>query len=109
VKQTDQVAPQPTAPIDISFRVDTFEKIGEKISCRELEGIGDRHIAFAYNVCRIDHLRVPEPNLAALAAFYAKVDSPDEVRPDNPAVAAQRSAEVQVFLPAIQRQALVEA
>ena len=109
MKQADQVAPQPTAPIDIAFRVDTFDEIGEKISRGQLEGIGDRHVALADNVGRIDYLRIPEPNLAALAALYAKVDSPDEVRPDNPAEAAQRSTEVQVFLPAIQRQALVEA
>ena len=108
MKQADQVAPQSAATINIAFRPDTLDKVGKKVSRSQPERIGKRHVAFANNVGRIDNLRVSKSNLAALAALGAKVNSPHEIRPHDPAGAAQRSAEIQVFLPAIQRQALVK-
>jgi NAD(P)H-dependent flavin oxidoreductase YrpB (nitropropane dioxygenase family) len=42
-------------------------------------------VAFANNVGRIDDLRIPKSNFAPLAALCAKMNSPDEVRPHDPA------------------------
>jgi hypothetical protein len=85
VKYPDQVAPQPTATIDVAFGADAPDEVGDQISHHHPKRSPKRHVAFAENVGRIDDLRVPKSELATLPVFCAKVNSPDAVRPHDPA------------------------
>ena len=103
-----KVANEPSAMIDPWFRPAGLDDIGKKIACDLLDGAASLQRALAGQIDRIGNLRITEAEAARPTALGAEMHAAKPVRFDDAPCFGKAPAEIDVFKPAVEGEALVK-
>src|SRR5690606_15222288 len=93
----------------MGLRPDTLHEVRGEVSQHERQREGDRDSALPDQVDRIYHLGVTQTQAAHPAALDPEVNPSKPGDADDAAAAPELAGEVDVLLPAVEHEALVEA
>jgi hypothetical protein len=109
VAQGEQVSVQPSAPVHVGLRPDRAHDVHRHVLRNMPDGPAERVAApLAADVKRIGDLGVPKPHAGPASGLDAEMDPARSVDPHHSAERGQAAGEIDILLPAVQRQALVE-
>ena len=108
MQQTDHVAFKAAPTIYVLFGKCGLGGVRNNVLENQKRCPSQRHISFSKDIEGIYHLRVSKTHAAYLALFGTKVNAAQKIGRDDPSAPSQLRAKINIFLPAIQRKALVK-
>src|SRR5687768_544724 len=108
VVHSKQISPKTASPVDIRLRPQTLEHVGRYIARHKIQRKRCRDRTLSDQIDRIRNLRVAEAHATYPPRFEAKVHAERIVDLYDPASLSQLAGKINILLPTVENQALVE-